>query len=635
MVLVAAGFAAWQILMNAQQVIVIRDPGTYVQFGYWIAQHGSVRIPQSAAAFGGGNPGLTFASLGFYAPGSTVVPQFMAGLPIVLAAGFWTGGTAAALVMGPLIGACAVLAFGGLVGRLAGVRWAPVGALVLALSLPEQYTSRSTFSEPLAQLLLFGGLCMLIDSLVIARGRHGRARPVTPAERTAAVALATFGGLALGLSTLVRIDGLSDLLPVLPFLGVMLAARRVQALPFGIGLVIGVGYGLADGYLLSRPYLDSLASSMRPLGVSAAGFAVVTIAATALASFRRVRGWLRRLFGRRPLRWLPAAAAALTVLAMIGFAVRPYVQTVRGETDQATLRYIAALQRLAHLPMDPRRQYAEDSLYWVIWYIGVPAVLLGAFGLALLARRCLRALLTWQDPGAAARVWALPLMIIGWVTATVLWRPGIIADQPWASRRLVPVVLPGLILCAVWTSRWLTRQARERGAGRVARPAVAACCVAALLVPTAVTTFGIGVTHGAHGSRRLTANGLAFKRTSRGEISALRGLCAGIGPNASVVIVDPLTADRFAQVIRGMCNTPTGRLDNPSPFSLQPVVAGIERAGRRPVLLAGQPDQLTVYGGAVREVLNLLTTQDAHELTQPPSRTWLIHYTVYMSQSPP
>jgi hypothetical protein len=34
-------------------------------------------------------------------------------------------------------------------------------------------------------------------------------------------------------------------------------------------------------------------------------------------------------------------------------------------------------------------------------------------------------------------------------------------------------------------------------------------------------------------------------------------------------------------------------------------------------------------------VLNLLTTQDAHELTQPPSRTWLIHYTVYMSQSPP
>jgi hypothetical protein len=31
-------------------------------------------------------------------------------------------------------------------------------------------------------------------------------------------------------------------------------------------------------------------------------------------------------------------------------------------------------------------------------------------------------------------------------------------------------------------------------------------------------------------------------------------------------------------------------------------------------------------------VLNLLTSQDAHQLTSPPSRTWLIHFVIWMSQ---
>ena len=37
--------------------------------------------------------------------------------------------------------------------------------------------------------------------------------------------LAALAGLALGLTILVRIDGLSDILPAVPFLGVLLAAR--------------------------------------------------------------------------------------------------------------------------------------------------------------------------------------------------------------------------------------------------------------------------------------------------------------------------------------------------------------------------------------------------------------------------
>jgi hypothetical protein len=620
-VAVAAVFAAWQIAEHTQQIIFLRDPATYLQVGYWIAHHGSLPIPSSPEAFGGVHPGLSFASVNYYPRGSGIVPQFMTGMPIVVAAAIWLGGVPAALVITPLIGACAVLSFGGLVGRLAGPGWAPAAAAVLALSLPQQYTSRSTFSEPLAQVLLFGGLCLLADCMLVAR------RPGPPAGRSdwpgQDRVLAGLAGLALGLTILVRIDGLSDILPAVPFAGLLLAARRRQAVPFSLGLLIGVGYGLADGYLLSRPYLDLEAPSLRPLGLITVAVILLTAAGLVItrsrAAVSRLRGWLTP----RVVRWLPDAAAAVTVLIFVGFALRPLVQTVAGETDPTSIAYVAELQRLAHLPVNGRRQYYEDSLYWVIWYIGLPAVLLGAAGLAALARRTSRALLTWKDPDASARVWALPLLIAIWVIVSVLWRPAVAPDQPWASRRLVPFVLPGLILGAIWACAWLKDRAGRLGRARVTSAAVASCCVASLVIPTALTTFDV-TGSGVHG--------MAFRRIGGGELAAVGKLCAAIGPDASAVILDSLTADRFAQVVRGMCQTPAAVLDTVTPAAVNAVVAGIEAAGRRPVLLAETEAELAPYGGEPREVVNLLTTQEAHTLTSPPTRTWLIHYTVWMSE---
>ena len=616
---VAVAFAAWQIAERTEQIIYLRDPATYLQVGYWIAHHGSLPIPDSAAAFGGPHPGLSFASSNYYPRGSGIVPQFMTGTPLVLAGAVWLGGLPAALVITPLIGGCAVLSFGGLAGRLAGPGWAPAAAAVLALSLPEQYTSRGTFSEPLAQVLLFGGLCLLADSLVV---RRTQGKTDWPSQDKVLAALA---GLALGLTILVRIDGLSDILPAVPFLGVLLAARRRQAVPFGAGLVIGVGYGLADGYLKSRPYLDLEAPSLRPLALIVAAAVAATLAGIVVTRSQAARDKARRLRTTRVVRWLPAAAAILTVVIFVGFAIRPLVQTVAGETDPTSIAYVAELQKLAGLPVDGKQQYYQDSLYWVIWYLGVPAVLLGAFGLTVLARRCAHALLTWKDPSAAARVWALPLMIAIWVIVTVLWRPAVSPDQPWASRRLVPFVLPGLILGGIWAATWLKDQAAQLGRTRVTSAVVATCCVASMLIPTALTTLDLGVTK----DHRLTAHGMAFRKIGAGELTAVNGLCQAIGPDASVVILDSLTADRFAQVIRGICGTPAAVLENPTENNVKTVVSGIEGVGRRPVLLAQQQAELA--GGEPREVLNLLTAQEAHNLIGPPTRTWLIHYTVWMS----
>ena len=230
-------------------------PASYIQFANWIAHHGSLPIPQDRAAFSGTHHVLTFGSFAYYQVGSAVVPQFMAGLPMILASGFWAGGVTAAVALGPVLGACAVLTFGGLAGRLVGPRWAPLAALVLALSLPEVFSSRSTYSEPVAQILFLGGLCLVADSL--------------DADGLGARVLAALGGLALGLTLLVRIDGASDILPVIPYVGILILGRRRQATAMLGGLVAGGIYGGVDGLVLSRPYLSSIKTSLEPLALIA------------------------------------------------------------------------------------------------------------------------------------------------------------------------------------------------------------------------------------------------------------------------------------------------------------------------------------------------------------------------------
>lgn len=655
-VTIAAGFAVWQLVVNSVTLVASRSPGADFQSGYWIAQHGSLPIPQSLAAFGGAHPGLTFTSSGFLAHGTSLVPESLSGLPMLLAGGFWVHGIAGASWVNPVLGAMAILAFGGLAGRLAGPQWAPAAALALGFTLPEQYTSRSAFTEPLMQIMLFGGLCLLVDALALYGPEDGGGRTDRDAKKepaglprgwpgwlTPVRALAGMAGLTLGLTALVRPDGLFYLLPAIPMAGALFAGRRRQAFPFSIGLAVGAGYGLAAGYLQSRPYLDSLGGSMRLTGEIAAVLLVLTAVALVIARSGLVRGELKWIAGRKALlrlrwvtrlrwrRWVPAVGGVAGVAALIGLAVRPYVHTVRGHPGPAAAAYVAALQQVEGLRVDPTRLYAEDTLYWVIWYLGVPALLLAGIGLALVLRRTLRALLSWTDATGAVRNWALPLMIIGWGAAAVLWRPDTVPDQPWASRRLVPLVLPGVVLLAVWASAWLTGRARVRGAGASAWSFVGICCVAALLVPTVVTTTGFGLTHTrTDGSLRTVALGLATRKTNAGEVRAMRRVCDAIGRKATVVILDQRLADEFGPEIRGMCGVPVGQVAGSSAAALPAVLSGIERAGRRPVLLAGTHRGLGQYGEAATQVVDLRTTQDPHELTQPPRAPWSAHFRVWL-----
>jgi hypothetical protein len=530
------------------------------------------------------------------------------------------------------------------------------GELVLAVCLPEIYTSRTPMAEPLVQVLLFGGLCLFIDSFVVReRSRAG-----------GGLALAGLGGLALGLTVLASVGSLATLLPVFPVLAVLFVARRPQAGPFCLGLLAGIGAGLAAALVLARPYLASLSAQLHLIELCAAGFGVATVLA-ALLAFPGARARVRRAgaFNVR-FKWfkgerlvLPSLggvaqwlALVLPVVVLIGLAERPYLQTVRGQTDPAMIRQVAALQRVERLTVDGARQYYESSLYWVFWYLGVPAVLLACAGAAALGRRLVQAVLEGRSfvssPAAvsAVRLWGLPFLITGWSVATVLWDPAVVPWQPMASHRLVPVVLPGLVLFAVWMSSRLTARAAALGASRAIVALTGACCVLALAIPALVTTLNPGLTAqpsvGRYSSSlsklvsRVRLRGVGATATYGGSLSAASALCAAIGPSASVLFTDSSTAATFAPAVRGLCGQPAalvahGTSSASSAAGLAQAEYSIERAGRRPVLLGPTRSSVSLSTAVPRQVVSLRTSGDAEDLTGAPAGTWPVTYSLWLA----
>jgi hypothetical protein len=630
---IAAGFFAFQAAYHSQFIIILRDPGSYMQFATWIAGHGKLPISTSLPAFGGAR-GLSFDGFGIYQVGNTIVPQFMAGLPMALAMGFWLGGVTGALLFAPLSGALAVIVFGGLAARLLGARWAPLAALVIAVSEPMMFTSRSTYSEPLALIVSLGGLSLAIDSLraerdaaatttrAAATGFLGGVRArielrASTARWDSARVLALLAGLALGISLLVRIDAPADELPVIPYLGLLLLRRQRQAVPLIIGMALGWAWGWYDAIFVSFPYVfqTNWVSSKPMLEVIAAVVAATAVGGWWLRRRLRATGALLRVGEHWWLpRWLPALSVILPFIVLAAFGARSHFQQ----------DYVKA-------------HYAQLSLHWVYWYLGGPAIALAAAGAAALSYGCLRG--RWPS-------WALPLMVFGWSIVLFLYRPGITPDQPWASRRLVPAVLPGFILLAVWVIAWACgaiRRGEVPGAARITAVAtwltgrrrgltavaLASACAVLILVPT-----GLG------------ARGTAFKRTYVNQVAAIYGLCQQIPGDASVLMIDGPMADQWAQTIRGMCDVPVARFpDAPkvlkqraAPTALvTAAIASIERAGRRPVLIAATEQELAPFAseGTVTHAVNVKSTVDVGYLLSKPDKVNRETITAWMWEPAP
>lgn len=583
---IAAASAVGNGLLHSEQLILRRDAASYAQIGHWLAGHGRLPIPVQLDAFGGVHDGIAIGSGAFYADGGSAIPQFMSGLPMTLAGAEWLTGWRGALWLSAVFGGLALLAFGGLAARLIGARWAVPATLVMALALPIWHTSRATLSEPLALLLLMAGLCLLADAIAAGSARA-----------------ALLAGLVVGSCTLVRVDALRELTLLVPVIGWLWLRHRPLARPLAAGLLIGLGFGLVDGWVLSKPYIIEIAGSLLPLAALLVVLVGGTVAAVTLIE--------RRSWTPSPrLGWIAAGA---TVLGGSLFAVRPLLQTVRGVRPHSSVAwFVADLQQKLGLPVDGTRTYAESSLHWLAWWLGWPAIALGIAGAAILVRR----VLAGRDTA-----W-IPVLTVGLgAIALTLWRPGITPDHPWADRRFVPVVLPVLVLYATFAITALTRQrwfgSRVSPVGGPGRAVVGTVGMAAILVPTV-----------------LAAIPLLGSRTEAGSLAAIEGLCAHLRPDDAVLLVDNRARTEWGPSIRGECGLPAVGARQPTdPAALSAVSARIRASGHTPVLLAAEmPQLLTDSGLAAEPVVDVVLDVDQRTLVDRPDRTVPERFQVWIAR---
>ncbi|MGN6303152.1 MAG: hypothetical protein ACTHN8_18890, partial [Angustibacter sp.] len=597
LVVTAVGVGVWAGATHAEHVVLRRDAGTYALSGQHLATDHRVRVDVHAADVGGAavldRPGVTVGSPGFYEQGRGsdvhVVPQFLLATPVWLSFGWWAGGWTGLLLVPAVALGAAVLAFAGLAVRVLGPWWAVPATATLAVAAPVLHAGRATYSEPLALLVGCAGAAVL----VAVCGARGEPAP----RRLAALAGALVGGVAL-----VRVDALREsslLLPALALLAVAggAAVRRVVR-PVVLGLVGATLVAAASATLTTRPYLASLAGSLVPL---AAGALVLALGSVAVVTLAR-----RGVSLPHPLRSrLALVLPALTVAAGLALATRPWWQTVRQSSADPGARVVAGLQLRQGLPVDGGRTYAEHSVQWVSWWVGAPALVLALAGAAYAAWRLGRA---WRD-GEGLPAWTAVAVVAVGSTVLTLYRPGITPDHPWADRRLVPVVLPAVVLLAFAAVAVATRFAGRR-APRPAARVVAALGVALVLAPTVQATAPV-----------------ATQRTERGEVRAVRAACSAFGPADSAILLDSRAANEWTQVLRGVCSVPTVvvRAGSARPADRATVLAlaqAIARTGRRPVLVAAEsPAAVRRLGTRPGHAVHVGTPADPRLLTRRPDGT--------------
>jgi hypothetical protein len=595
---VVAGTVGFNLAYSAQDIVVARDPGTYVLTAQWIAHHSSARIGTDPQVFGD-LPGVVASSLGFgdTKPGE-VQSQYPNAAPMLVAMGGWVS-DAWLLRVAPLIGGAALLAFFALARSFVREWWALGALTLLAVSLPMMHFSRAVYSEPTAMVFLLGGMALLFAC-----------------DRRGGVPLHLVAGLTGGATGLARIDGGIFLLAVAGYGTLRLAradagARRRTAaevgalllatlVPYAVGMRLTALYSPLYWYGHSGHAAEAVIPGVLALLIAGIGAFVVAVA---------WRGGSWRHGGERlAARLSTGVAVLLVVLAVVG-ATRPLWFTAHQYIGPSFSGWIRYWQAQEHLAIDETRSYAENSLTWLSWYNSAIVVAAGVVGIALLVRRLGRT-------GRPAVVGFLLIFLS--YSLTSLTYPDITADQIWSIRRFLPIVIPGLLIGAAYLGRLLARQ------GRVAQVGVGVLCLAALALVVR------------------TDRPLAQVREGVPQLAEVENVCANLPPHAAVVISGGLWFG-YSMTVRSFCQVPTAGLPstadpkNPNPLradELAEMRTTAAASGRTLVLLTDDAASLPPGPGGVvprvQQLSHIVSNRWKPALVHAARDPWPNPHTLYL-----
>lgn len=404
--LVAGAFVLYA--RPAEYIVNSRDPGVYALISAKLARTGALLhhdpLVDVVASF------HTFADSekypGFYILGrDLIVPQFFPAPFAFLGLGELAGGTWGALFVAPVMGALSVGFAYALGAELFG-RWAGgIGAALLATSYTQIWWSRHPSSEVMTQALVLAGLWLAVRFV-----------------RDTSAATGILAGVLLGGAMLVRVDGFlaAAAIPLLFGYERMMGRPAWRWLYPGVPLVLFAGASLLYLNTIGGRYLYLIYSKHGLDAALAQGPYFVGAALSLAVVFflvRRqgasLRGWMHRNG-----RWLGLAGA----LAVVGAALWAYfiLPMPWGALPESSREFNA---------------YKPQILLRMVWFVTPAVAALALVGLVFAGYRLdtRRALLL----GAVLSFGLLYTII-----------PNVAPDLPWATRRFVPTVFPGVCLLA-------------------------------------------------------------------------------------------------------------------------------------------------------------------------------------------
>lgn len=585
--LLCSAFTAFAASVPSQNVVVTRDPGSYANTALWLTQDGSLQVDPTEQTFGGVD-GLRFSGAAVYkGDDDTLEFQFNHLASVVMAVGQDVGGYRLMYRMPALAAGLGLLAIYAVAVRASRRPYVSVLApTLLAVGMPMLYIARNTYSEPFAMALLWGAVLVLASL-------HPRPSRV----------VGGLGGLMVGALLATRVDSLAYVAALMPLAAVSVAAAptgtlrrgraRSWACALGVAAAVGV-VGWIDLVERSSVYARNLSSQL--------GLLRMLTVASLLLSVLGALTWIRR---ERPPAWAvvhrariaTAAGASVVVVLLLGWWVRPHVQTVMGSLP---IDAVASAQTRDGLTVEPRRVYHEDTLRWMAWYLGPPALLAAIGGLGWSTTRFLRGRATaWQ---AAAVALGLCGGVLYW------WRPRITPDQLWATRRFIPAVFPSLAVMVVVTVGAALGMLATRVGPRHARwrQLAAAVAVPVLVVPPLMTTWP-----------------LRWQRDQYGYQQVIAETCDMIGPGNAAVVVGNYATITLPQTLRSWCGVPVAAQGDAftgasPPEAARRVAAELADDGWGTVLVAASAQELEAYrveGGPSPVSTSEAVDEWAHEPT--------------------
>lgn len=396
---------AWRFFPPAEYIMGGKDPGGYMNEGIQIAQRGAIVVTDPVvAAVPPFARDLFFPSherqdyyglrfMGFYIQdpdAGTVVGQFPHLYPASIAIGYGIDGlTGARRTPGvwAILGVLAVYFAG---ARLLGRPAAAAAAGLLALHVIQLWWARYPNADMVMQALLFAAL------LANARAHVDGDRFFAPVA-----------AVLLGLLLFLRFDAVLGIAGVLA--GVVLGVVNGQRPRVGFILPLAAFGVAATAYMLGplRAYVDLYIVFLSHLP----WWQYVLLAAAAVGALTVLAGIRRRpRASRQIIEWTPRVVAAGVVLGAI------YAFWLRQPGGKLTDYDALALRMFAS------------------FYLTVPGLIAAVIGFVLIARRAF-----WRDPAL------LTTLVI--FSFFLFYKIRVVPEHFWMTRRFVPVILPGLLLC--------------------------------------------------------------------------------------------------------------------------------------------------------------------------------------------